>query len=59
MVLMGLILAVNFGLPIEFVSLGIDAFALAFSYESFRNETGGDLMARTKEVVIFGAVGVY
>ncbi len=57
--LSGLMLAVNFELPIELVSLIVDIFELAISLLSLYDNQGGDLMARTISVISIGTFEVY
>ena len=57
--LSGLMLAVNFELPIELVSLIVDIFELAISLLSLYDNQGRDLMARTISVISIGTFEVY
>ena len=58
MILLSLLIGVIFGLPIELVSLGVDVFALAFSFLSLYDNKGEDMMARTMVVISIGTYEV-
>ena len=58
MILLSLLIGVIFGLPIELVSLGVDVFALAFSFLSLYDNKGEDMIARTMVVISIGTYEV-